>query len=285
MRPFELVKEGSIEKIAWDCFDCLDENTPVEYRELASLLAIKGKSGGFKTIGISGGQGCGKSTLCKLIDRASAVLGERVAILGLDDFYLTKQERTSLAGNVHELLVTRGPPGTHDIRGLLRVVDTLRNGNSCTVPVFDKGLDERSGYRIIKSGVERVILEGWCVGARREPSSRLELPINALEAQFDTKGIWRTWINKQLAGPYQDLRSKLDLLVFVQVPGIESVRHWRLQQELERPAHLRMDSESIHKFVEHYERITHWMVDDLSTQADIVVELGKSHEIVSLRGL
>lgn len=285
MRPFQLLEEQAVTQVTRECFEALDRNAPIEYRELASLLANRWKRNGSSVIGLSGGQGCGKSTLCALIKDACEFLGDKAAILGIDDFYLTRTDRARLSKEIHELFITRGPPGTHDIQDLLSAVKLLRRAKSCVVPVFDKGLDERIGTRVIRSDVNRIIVEGWCVGARMEPRTRLNRPINSLESNRDTEGVWRNWVNQQLAGPYQELWSMFDELVFVKVPNIESVRKWRLQQELERPAHLRMDEAGVHTFVEHYERITRWMLDDLSTSADIVVELDDSHQVASLRGV
>ncbi|MXW54172.1 MAG: kinase [Gammaproteobacteria bacterium] len=285
MRPFQLLEAREVSPIAQECFASLDRDAPIEYRELASLLATRWKRNGVPVIGLGGGQGSGKSTLCKLIEEACAFLGDKAAILGIDDFYLTRTDRVRLSEEVHKLLVTRGPPGTHDIHGLLCAIRSLKRASSCVVPVFDKGLDERTGSRVIESNVNRVIVEGWCVGAQEEPSSSLENPINSLESKRDPDGVWRNWVNQQLAGSYQELNSMFDELVFIRVPNIESVRKWRFQQELERPAQQRMDRASVHAFVEHYERITHWMLNDLSTRADIVVELDDSHQVASLRGL
>ena len=94
-------------------------------------------------------------------------------MLGIDDFYLTKDQRVELAARVHPLLATRGPPGTHDIDALIGALMSLLEGRSVEVPVFDKGIDDRSGTRAVSGPVDRVIVEGWCVGviewgARRE---------------------------------------------------------------------------------------------------------------------
>ena len=284
MRPFQLLGGRAVSLVARECFEALNDDAPIEYRELASLLAARWNQNGTSTIGLGGGQGSGKSTLCALVEEACTFLGDKAAILGIDDFYFPKAQRLRLAEEVHALLATRGPPGTHDIDSLIWTVQMLQSGKSLSVPIFDKGQDERSGSRLIDSDVTRVVVEGWCVGAQAEPHSRLEKPINKLESHQDSNGIWRNWVNHQLEGPYSELRSMLDELVFIQVPDIASVRRWRLHQEVDRPAHQRMDESAIRRFVEHYERITYWMLEDLCTRADVVVELDDSHEIASMRG-
>ena len=72
-------------------------------------------------LGIAGSQGSGKSTLAKAV-------AERFggASLSLDDVYLTKAERAAMAARVHPLFATRGPPGTHDLGLLNRLLDRLQ---------------------------------------------------------------------------------------------------------------------------------------------------------------
>ena len=52
--------------------------------------------------------------------RASAI-----AALSIDDLYFPKEAREKLAEDVHPLLATRGPPGTHDVALGERLLDTL----------------------------------------------------------------------------------------------------------------------------------------------------------------
>ena len=61
---------------------------------------------------IAGLQGSGKSTLAAQVAARARSEGLRVAVLSLDDLYLTRAQRQRLALDVHPLLATRGPPGT-----------------------------------------------------------------------------------------------------------------------------------------------------------------------------
>ena len=65
-------------------------------------------------VGISGAQGTGKTSLSELLEKILKTKDLNVVKFSIDDFYLTKMERQSLAINVHPLLQTRGIPGTHD---------------------------------------------------------------------------------------------------------------------------------------------------------------------------
>ena len=68
---------------------------------------------------ISGSQGVGKSTLSKLIKKVIERTSlQHVMLLSIDDYYLSKKNRYQLSNQVHPLLLTRGVPGTHDIKKL-----------------------------------------------------------------------------------------------------------------------------------------------------------------------
>lgn len=278
----DLVDAGVATPRVRQCALSLPDDSPSDYRELAAVLCGLWSSSGVRCIGLSGGQGAGKTTLCRLIVEAAQHFGERVEILSVDDFYLSKSRREKLAQDVHPLFVTRGPPSTHDIKALSSSARDLLRGKAVNVPVFDKGIDDRVGYRHIEPGADRVIVEGWCIGARAEPDSRLRDPVNALEHSSDTDGIWRRSVNRALQTDYQGLSNQLDCLVFLRVPDMDAVRKWRLDQEKERDPSVRMNPEDIRYFVSHYERLTRWMWDDIANRADVVVWLNQHHGIDSL---
>jgi D-glycerate 3-kinase len=95
-------------------------------------------------VGLCGAQGSGKSTLATSLVRRFAARGVPGAALSLDDLYLTRSERSRLAEKVHPLLITRGPPGTHDVRLGLSVIDGVKAGRPVLLPKFDKGIDDRA---------------------------------------------------------------------------------------------------------------------------------------------
>jgi D-glycerate 3-kinase len=68
-------------------------------------------------IGIVGAQGSGKTTLARA---AAETFGG--AQISIDDVYLTRAQREHSALDVHRLFLTRGPPGTHDLRLLTRLI-------------------------------------------------------------------------------------------------------------------------------------------------------------------
>src|SRR5690606_27976491 len=85
-------------------------------------------------LGLSGAQGSGKSTVArKLVGRLEAA-GLNAATLSLDDLYLTRGERAALARQIHPLLLTRGPPGTHDVGLGERILDRLAARGEIALP-------------------------------------------------------------------------------------------------------------------------------------------------------
>ncbi len=246
-------------------------------------------------LGINGAQGTGKSTLAELLKRQlSDDHGRRAEVLSIDDLYLTKAEREQLAKDVHPLLGTRGVPGTHDIRlglSLLQQLRTLEAGQSVDLPRFDKATDERCDKRewaSVSPPVDVLILEGWCVGSVAVPDEELLEPANELEAEKDTDGLWRRYVNEQLKTNYAAFFAHLDGLVFLQAPGFDAIFRWRLEQEqkLRQRSGSRqsgvMNEQEIRSFIQHYERITRHNLKHLPAIADARIELNEEHEAVSL---
>lgn len=286
--------------------ESLHPGSPGDYLELAVVLAAAWSEAGSKAwskawserphrdganasprrrtrrVGLGGGQGAGKSTLARLIESACEERGLRTCVLGLDDFYLTRDERRALASRVHPLFKTRGPAGTHDIVRCRAAMDALAEEAVVSIPVFDKALDDRADSRRLEGPFDLVLIEGWCVGAAAASAESLVRPINALEREDDPAGEWRFHANEALAGEYASLWSTLDELVFLQVPGLDAVRRWRLQQEEARPADRRLGREEIDRFVEHYERVTRSTLESLPAQADWRVELAEDHSVARL---
>src|ERR1051326_1709165 len=67
------------------------------------------------TVGVTGPQGSGKTTLAAGMAPLLEEGGLRTVVLSLDDIYLSKAARQRLAATVHPLFATRGVPGTPDV--------------------------------------------------------------------------------------------------------------------------------------------------------------------------
>lgn len=238
-------------------------------------------AGQVPVIGISGAQGAGKTTLLA----AFAATGVRVAGLSIDDVYLTRAERSALARDVHPLLVTRGPPGTHDLALLAQTLESLQRGGRTALPSFDKAADDRrpeSEWLVFEGQPDVIVLDGWCIGARAQALADLEAPVNPLEAGEDPDELWRTWVNDRLAGPYQRAFEALDAILFLAAPSFDVVLDWRLQQEAGTLGRAmgEADRARIARFVAHYERITRHMLAG-GVRAEVRVNLNERREMLS----
>ncbi len=241
-------------------------------------------------LGICGAQGSGKSTLAEGLAQRLRDTGLRVAVLSLDDLYLTRAERVALARTIHPLLATRGVPGTHDVALGLAVLDGLAAGDCTLLPRFDKATDDRapSGVRI-DGPVDVVLFEGWCVGAVAQEASALATPINDLERLQDADGHWRHHVNAALAGEYQHLFRRIDALVLLAAPDFAKVRDWRIEQEEGLRQSLRaagrstegtMDDAQIASFIQFYERLTRHILAEMPDRADLTLRLDDRRRVL-----
>ena len=244
-----------------------------------------------RLLGINGAQGTGKSTLAEFLKLAlEPGLQGSVAVLSIDDFYLTKTERKALGRDVHWLLETRGVPGTHDLAmldGCLSSLQTLRAGEQVALPRFDKAKDDRadeSSWPTVAGPVSLIILEGWCVGSTAQASAKLGEPLNALEDDNDPDAIWRRFVNTRLGSDYAALFARIDTLVFLQAPSFKAVYRWRVEQERKLAASNPNDASGVMSeaqvagFIRHYERITCHNLETLPSIADVTLELDEDHQ-------
>lgn len=266
-----------------------EEQLPESFRRtlerLCEPLAARARAlhtslGRMVVMGLCGAQGSGKSTVARAAVRLLQAGGLNAVALSLDDFYLGREARSRLARQVHPLMAVRGPPGTHDVALASSVLDRLAVPGPTSLPGFDKAADDRrpqAEWRRFEGPADVVIFEGWCVGARPEPSERLVRPVNALERREDGDGIWRRYVDGQLGGFYQALFGRLDALVLLAAPGFEVVRGWRLEQEHKLRARTGggMGDDEVTHFIQHYERLTRWMLEEMPERADWTVPLAE----------
>ena len=264
------------------------QSLPASYRDviatywqpLADLIARRAVARKPLIVGINGAQGSGKSTLCTVLEVLLKARGLRTVTLSLDDLYLGKAERQALANAVHPLFATRGVPGTHAPALGMAIIEAALAGRDFALPRFDKGNDEPSPHAEHISGpVDVLLFEGWCLGCLPQADEELLEPVNALEAEEDPDGVWRSVVNLWLRGEYRKLFDLCDLLVMLRVSGFDAVIANRTRQEdklrAARPdAPGLMDGPALARFCQHYERLTRHMLDDLPQHADVVFQMG-----------
>ena len=110
---------------------------------------------------LSGSQGSGKSTLGKLLKLAiEKFYKKKVMLLSIDDYYLSKNQRLKLSKKIHPLLLTRGVPGTHDIKALKYHINQFQNQNfPISTPIFNKLKDDISKKRKVIKNAQILLLD------------------------------------------------------------------------------------------------------------------------------
>ena len=246
-----------------------------------------------KVIGLTGGQGTGKSTISNILKIIlKKAYNLETVVFSIDDFYKTFRERKEMSKRINSLFLTRGVPGTHDTKMLFNCIKNLKNNKfkQLTIPKFDKSIDNRTSknkWLKVKKKPNIVIFEGWCVGATAQKNKDLNFPINKLEKQRDNKKIWRQKVNSELKKNYKKVFNLIDKLIFLKVPSFKYVFKWRLLQEkklrITGKGNKTMNDKQIKNFVMYYERITKHMLKTLSKKSDVTINIDKSHRLKSIK--
>lgn len=266
------------------------------YQSLIKLILDK-KNDAPLLISINGAQGTGKSTLTLFIKHLIELNTDfHVANISLDDFYFTRLTREKLANDIHPLLITRGVPGTHDMEMIENCLDSLMNRHECTIPVFDKSIDDRlNNDKWVKynnknhPATEIILFEGWCNNSPYQTAEELIKPINELEENEDKDGSWRSYVNEQLKLYHKKIFNLSDISIMLKAPNFEKVYEWRKLQE-EKLQNINktktdsriMSSNDLNRFIQHFERITRNTLNKLPETADIVIPVLNDHSIKNI---
>jgi len=246
-------------------------------------------------VGLSGGQGSGKTTIASII---SIILKKyfklNVFTISIDDFYKTRKERFLLSKKIHPLLMTRGVPGTHDVKIMLDFFKRIRRKKfrSLKSPKFNKAIDDRYNKKLwysLKKRPDIIIFEGWCVGAKAEKHNALKKSVNSLEKLNDKKLIWRRYVNKQLQSKYKQLYDQLNCLLYIKSKNFSLLRKWRIKQERKLSLknkkfndHKIMSDKEVINFMQTYQRVTQNMLKYVPKYASIILNLNSNQQIKSV---
>lgn len=235
------------------------------------------------SIGISGAQGSGKSTLAARLVAHFSALGLRAATVSLDDYYLSGSQRAQLAADVHPLLRQRGVPGTHDIQAAIDDATAVLAGRPVALPRFDKALDEPV-TPLPSQQLDVLVVEGWCVGLQPQQNKMLATAISPFETQFDADGRWRSFVNQQLGGQYQQYWQLLKPLIWLRAPDWRQICVWRAQkeQELRHRTGKGMDETTLQHFMGSFERLTLASFAQLEQVAEIQLQLSADHAVMQI---
>lgn len=241
-------------------------------------------------LAVSGLQGSGKSSFAAQVVAAADAAGLHAATLSIDDVYLTRDARRRLARDIHPLLATRGPAGTHDLALAHATLDAVTAGRPLRLPRFDKLADDRlpeSAWPALTRPLDLLVFEGWFLATPAEDTAALVAPLNALERDEDRDGTWRRWCNDALARDYPSLWARRDRLWLLQAPGFDIVAQWRWQQEQALQAasgRAGMDRPAVERFIRFYERTSRQALRTLPAIADRVLRLDAQRQVQNTGG-
>lgn len=242
---------------------------PMSFQQFAESLAAQLLSRGDRLLAISGAQGSGKSTLARLIADALSVKGKAVAVVSLDDFYFSQQQRAELAKCVDPRLMQRGVPGTHQLTQALQLTRLHLAKQPIALPRFDKALDQPAATELARH-YDCLIIEGWCIGVA---------PVESL----DGTDAYSQFIERSLA-LYQAWFALLTPLLYLQAPDWATVCAWRLQQEQQLIASRGrgMNEVQLESFMQAFRPLTQRAWKQLPTLADWQLHLDREHQIVRI---
>ena len=245
-------------------------------------------------VGLAGGQGTGKTTISSLISIIlKKYFKKKVFRVSIDDFYKTRRDRTKLSKSIHPMLMTRGVPGTHDLKLMKNFFKGAKQKKfkSIKVPKFDKSIDDRSpkkNWYNINKKPDIIIFEGWCVGAKAEENRSLKNSINMMERNRDKKLIWRKFVNQQLNTNYKKLYAQLNSLIYLKAKDFSLLQKWRMKQEKKlklknkkKSKNKIMNKNEVLEFMQTYQRVTENMFKKTPKYASVIMNLNSNHIIKS----
>jgi len=97
-------------------------------------------------LGLSGGQGSGKTTITGILKIIlNKFFKRKVYVTSIDHFYKTFNERNMMSKQIHPLFKTRGVPGTHDTRLVKNFFNNIKKKKfkEFKIQKFDKSIDDR----------------------------------------------------------------------------------------------------------------------------------------------
>ena len=234
---------------------------------------------------IAGSQGSGKSTLTAVLKLVlEKFYKKKVMLLSIDDYYLSKNKRLKLSKKIHPLLITRGVPGTHNIAALRKdIINFQKKKFPIVAPLFNKLKDDISSKKKIIKKAEILLLEGWCCGSTPINREYLFNNINHLESTLDKNKLWRQYYNSQLQKDYKKVFSLFNQQIYIQAPSFTYILKWRYAQEksnaLKSKDEKFMKKTDLRKFIQHYEKLTKWMIKTMPAKADMLIKIDKNQKI------
>ena len=239
---------------------------------------------GTTIVGVQGGQGTGKTTIVKILEKHLKEQGFKVQSFSIDDFYKSWKERKALQQKypVNPFYqISRGLPGTHRVKFLLETLQRAKSGKDFAIPLFDKSLydgkgDVLSKTKKVKGRQDFVIIEGWCVGMPEVNSQKfLEIcKSNGINiSKLDPK-LQEHKVVLKFAKEYQPIWKLLDYQIILKADSPEVHKKWRLLQEkrLKAAKGKGMNDKQVHAFVEPFLPFTYVCYDLIKPDVKVLID-------------
>ncbi len=249
---------------------------------LAKKLLQQHQKGKTTIVGLQGGQGTGKTTVVKLLEKLLKKKGYKVVRFSIDDFYKSYQERKRLQQKYPHnpfYQIYRGLPGTHRVIELKKTLQKIKNGKNFELPIFDKSLHNAWGDISktvkVRGKQDFILFEGWCIGLPLVTLSKLTQICNHNKIKLPSSKHSKIVLSHIKA--YQSLWKQLDFLVLFKPDSPNLHQKWRWQQErqLKRKTGKGMNQTEINRFVGLYLPFTYLCYDLL--KPDVKVFIDKNH--------
>jgi len=251
---------------------------------IAERLSEMHRNGETTIVGIQGGQGTGKTTIVKIMEKRLKRQGFKVQSFSIDDFYKSWKERKALQQKypVNPFYqISRGLPGTHRVKFLLETLQRAKAGKDFAIPLFDKSLydgkgDVLSKTKKVKGRQDFVIIEGWCVGMPTITSAQLlkickknSIDIKRLDPKLQDYKVVLNFVKE-----YQPIWKLLDYQIMLKADSPEVHKRWRLLQEkrLKEKKGMGMSKQEVHAFVEPFLPFTYVCYDLIKSDVKVLID-------------
>lgn len=241
-------------------------------------------------IGLAGIPGSGKTILATIIQATLENLGHNTARISIDDFYKNIKERKIMMESGNPFYsISRGLPGTHDIKKLKEILKSAKKGKAFLIPRFDKSIKQGFGDTYGTTSVRRrqdfIILEGWCVGMPELDYDQFldlvkkdKVSETAINELSPTKPHTESMLN--YLKEYQEIWKSLDNLTILTGEKLSWIMEWRLEQEVRliKDKGEGMSESEIMSFVQIYMPLCSLYFDDMFIKnAEFILRLQKDH--------
>jgi D-glycerate 3-kinase len=239
---------------------------------------------GTTIVGFQGGQGTGKTSIVKFLKKSLNRRKYQVTTFSIDDFYQTAEFRRTLSKKYPLnafYQISRGLPGTHRFKELLKVLQAAKGGRDFRLPVFDKSLYNGFGdvTKTLKvtGRQDFIVLEGWCVGIPVVSSPELiricqknKINLKALDPQLKDHKVVLSFVKE-----YQSSWKMLDYMVMIKPDSSSVHKKWRALQEyrMKKSGKSGMNETQVGRFVEPYLPFTYLCYDKIHPDALIKVDI------------